>query len=156
MNKEKLSTSQKKEALEQSTKIVSTLSKISYQYRRLLSMNCTKYGISPNESGRLLMLYKFGDITTASQMSKAMGVTKSLVSRSVDNLTKKGYITTKHDELDRRVQHISLTESAQELCKKIYAESDDIYLRAVQGLTPRQMKRVAEAMEIMSENFEKM
>lgn len=138
-----------------SAEILATLSKVAYHYRRMLSMQSVNYGISPNEGGLMLLLHKHGDeISTASQIAKEMGVTKSLVSRSVDNLTKRGYLTITTDELDRRVQHLVLTDEAKEICEKIYRDSTNMYVQAVAGVDPADLEVATQVMRAISANFE--
>lgn len=134
--------------------ILSILSKVAYHYRRQLSNQSTNYGLSPNEGGLLLMLYKFSDISTASQISKEMGVTKSLISRSVEHLSNSGYLNIKSDDADRRVQHLVLTEKAKDICEKIYADSKEIYDKTVGNLTEKEKLEMAVLLNKIADNFE--
>ena len=154
MKKNELPQSLDQGKLEQSTRIITTLSKIAYHYRRMLSMQSTNYDISPNEGGLMLLLYRYKDITTATQVAKEMGVTKSLVSRSVDNLTKNGYLTIQQDDLDRRVQHLILTEKAKEICDGIYEDSTNIYIQAIKRLGEDDLAVTERVLNIIAENFE--
>lgn len=155
MKNEKLFPSLADNEIVKSAEILATLSKVAYHYRRMLSMQSVNYDISPNEGGLMLLLHKHGDeISTASQVAKEMGVTKSLVSRSVDNLTKRGYITITTDELDRRVQHLVLSDEAKEICEKIYLDSTNMYVQAVAGIDSKDLDVAIKVMRAISQNFE--
>ena len=65
-------------------------------------------GLSQNEIEVLLFLaHKKCD--TAREITQFRGISRSLVSKSVDLLMKKGYLEAKQDEKDRRVIHLLLS-----------------------------------------------
>ena len=47
------------------------------------------------------------------------GFSKSYVSKAVNKLLKRGYITIKQDEKDKRYQHIIINECAEEIVSKL-------------------------------------
>ena len=72
----------------------------------------SSYKLSPNEID-LLVALDMGLYDTAKEIADNLEISKSLVCRSVDSLTKKGYIDTQKDEKDKRVTHLILREEAK-------------------------------------------
>ena len=69
-------------------------------------------GLSQNEIEVLLIL-KQGCCNTARDMSRLRGMPRSLVSKSVDQLIKRGYVEARQDQRDRRVTRLQLLPPAQ-------------------------------------------
>ena len=67
---------------------------------------------SPNEINILILLSNNKHINTSSDLRVMLGVSKGLVSRSIDALLKKGLIVCRSDERDKRIQRIHLTKKA--------------------------------------------
>ena len=75
-------------------------------------------GLSQNEIEVLLFLaHKKCD--TAREITQFRGISRSLVSKSVDLLMKKGYLEAKQDEKDRRVIHLLLLPKAEKTIEKL-------------------------------------
>ena len=72
----------------------------------------SSYKLSPNEID-LLVALDMGLYDTAKEIADNFEISKSLVCRSVDSLSKKGYIDTQKDEKDKRVTHLILREEAK-------------------------------------------
>ena len=54
------------------------------------------------------------------QLSKIMGVNKTIISRVIDKLNKGGYVIKTKDEIDKRSYIVSITELGIEKVDKIY------------------------------------
>ena len=81
---------------------------------------------SPNEISILILLSNNKTINTSSALRLVLGVSKGLVSRSVDNLLKKNMIICIQDQDDKRIQRIKLTEQARPILEKIKKEAQTI------------------------------
>lgn len=57
---------------------------------------------------------------TPLNISKMMGVSKTIVSRILDKLIKEGYVTKTKNELDKRSYNITITDFGRETLEKIY------------------------------------
>ena len=84
-------------------------------YANELNKKVAQEKFSPNEMSVLILLSNNKTINTASQLKVILGVSKGLVSRSVEALAEKGLVDCRQDERDRRIQRIYLTEKAQPL-----------------------------------------
>lgn len=74
---------------------------------------------SPNELNLMLFLHNNPSINTASQLCTCLNVSKALICRSVRSLTQQGYLTARSDGRDRRIQHLYLTEKADQVTEKL-------------------------------------
>lgn len=81
---------------------------------------------SPNEISILILLSNNKTINTSSALRLVLGVSKGLISRSVDNLLKKNMIICIQDQDDKRIQRIKLTEQARPILEKIKKEAQTI------------------------------
>lgn len=106
--------------------------KIEKAYRRFFHEEAAQYQLSPNEIDVILFLHRNGTkVNTASDIAQFEGVSKGLIARSVDNLERKGYLQLVRDEGDRRVIHLHLTDTCDELVKGI-AEKKKLFLQSMQ------------------------
>ena len=78
-------------------------------YARVLNERLKDLKLSPNEMNILILLSNNPSITTSTQLNVFLGVSKGLISRSVESLVKKELIRIESDVTDRRIQHIYLT-----------------------------------------------
>lgn len=83
-------------------------------YAQVLNEELKDMKLSPNEINILILLSNNPNITTSTQLNMFLGVSKGLISRSIDSLMKKKMIRLENDLSDRRIQHIFLTSTAQE------------------------------------------
>ena len=86
------------------------------RYREAYSKYCCraiiKEPFSPNEMNLLIFLSNNPHMDTAKVLTVTLGVSKSLVCRSVDSLMQKGYLRGEVDPRDHRITHLILTEKA--------------------------------------------
>ena len=61
----------------------------------------------------MLMYLKRGKSDTSKDLVKERGYSRSLVSKTADQLMKQGYLTPEQDMEDRRIMHLKLTEKAE-------------------------------------------
>lgn len=81
---------------------------------------------SPNEINILIFLYNNPTIDTSSQLYVVLGVSKGLVSRSIDSLLKKGYLKSYIDSKDKRIQHLVLTDQVEPIIERVKSIKDNI------------------------------
>lgn len=96
-------------------------------YEKNLEKVLTKYELSQNEGSVLLFLHN-NNLNTAKEISEYRSISKSLVSKSVDSLCKKGYIDIREDEEDKRINRLYITENAKEAVEKLSLAQDEFYI----------------------------
>ena len=97
------------------SKNLSLFSTITKAYYEFTKKRLAGYKFTPNEISTMIYLLENDDIDTAKGISDRFGVTQSLICRSVDSLTKRGFITAEIDPNDRRVNHLTLHISDKKL-----------------------------------------
>ena len=71
--------------------------------------------LNQNEVDILLFLKQHREVDTAAEIAKYRCVSKSQICKSVDDLTRQGYLIVIPDEKDRRYQHLSLSEKGNQI-----------------------------------------
>ena len=91
-------------------------------YAKKIKDSFQEFNFSPNEISILIVLKNNSTITTSTELKVVLGVSKTLISRSVDSLEKKGLICTCIDEKDSRIHHLQLTGECKPILKIIDEE----------------------------------
>lgn len=104
-------------------------------------------GLLSSAETSIIMCLATTEADMASQIARYTGVSRSLMSKAVDNLVGNGWIETKRDEGDRRVVHLCLLPKAEpaaahccDLCERFFAamtsdlcpEDVDVFMRVVE------------------------
>lgn len=90
-------------------------------FSRIIIRRSTKeYEMPPQHLELLSQLIIHKDGMTPMNLSKIMGVNKTIISRIIDNLNKGGYLTKTKDIKDKRSYIISITDLGIEQVQKIY------------------------------------
>lgn len=91
-------------------------------------------GLSQNEIEVLLFLAK-GRYDTARDISRQRGMPRSLVSKSVDLLLKRGYLQASPDARDRRVARLRLLPPAQATVDRLVLAKEAFFSQLCRGIT---------------------
>lgn len=113
-------------------------------YARVLNERLKDLKLSPNEMNILILLSNNPSITTSTQLNVFLGVSKGLISRSVESLVKKELIRIESDVTDRRIQHIYLTADAIEeikILKKKFEKLMKIFYQKFQKKISKRWKK---------------
>ncbi len=85
------------------------------KYQEYCKENLGDYRFTPNETAMMIFMLEHPEVDTAKSIAANLGISQSLVCRSVDSLTQKGFITSIKDKKDRRVNHLTLIIEDSEL-----------------------------------------
>lgn len=113
-----------------------------------------RYAITANEMEFIVFL-GHGKMDTAKDIVNHRGYSRSLVSKTVDSLMRGGYITSRIDEKDRRVVHLSLTEKAREIMGDLEKTVEDIRNMSLEGITPEEILQAKDILNKILDNFQK-
>ena len=105
-----------------------------------------EFNFSPNEISILIVLKNNSTITTSTELKVVLGVSKTLISRSVDSLEKKGLICTCIDEKDSRIHHLQLTGECKPILKIIDEEIGKINKTLFNDVSVEEMKSLKQTM----------
>lgn len=87
------------------------------------------FGLTRNEADVLMFLSNNESHNTAMDIVRYRYISKSLVSKSVDNLVLKGYIKSRADTADRRYNRLFITAQAEGAVSKLHeAQSEFMHL----------------------------
>lgn len=112
----------------------------------------SSYKLSPNEID-LLVALDMGVYDTAKEIADNFEISKSLVCRSVDSLTKKGYIDTQKDEKDKRVSHLILREEAKPIVEVLKENRKKTTEDLLLGIDKEELKIFSKVLNQMKDNM---
>ena len=88
-------------------------------YEKSLQEVLIKYKLSQVQGNILLFLYN-NELNTAKDISEYRSISKSLVSKSIDNLYEKKYIYIKEDRDDKKITRLYLTDKSKNVVKSLH------------------------------------
>ena len=112
----------------------------------------SSYKLSPNEID-LLVALDMGVYDTAKEIADNFEISKSLVCRTVDSLTKKGYIDTQKDEKDKRVTHLILREEAKPIVDTLKENRKKTTEDLLRGIDEEELKIFSKVLDQMKNNM---
>lgn len=90
-------------------------------YEKMFADIIRERGITPNEKDVLLFLCNYPELDTASDIVAYRSISKSLVSKSVDSLCRRGLLESWQDGRDRRITHLRVAPAAAETLAELQA-----------------------------------
>ena len=132
---------------------LSYLSQIRKVHAERLNIKFQEENFSPNEISVLILLSNNKSINTSSQLTTILGVSKSLVSRSLAALERKGLIQTREASGDRRSREIYLTASASAVTKQLSEGIKEINEVVLADISEEEMRMMKETMEKIIDRF---
>lgn len=123
-------------------------------YGRQLKNKIPNYSFSPNEISILILLSNNPSIKTSTQLTIVLGVSKGLVSRSVDSLLRKGLIETYADPSDKRVSYIELSKNSVDVLDKIQFEIKKINQTLFSNISKEEFNQMIGVLEKMNKGIE--
>lgn len=123
-------------------------------YAKKIKDSFQEFNFSPNEISILIILKNNSTITTSTELKVVLGVSKTLISRRVDSLEKKGLIRICIDEKDTRVHHLKLTQECQPILKIIDEEIGKINKTLFYDVSVEEMKSLKQTMNKLQKRVE--
>lgn len=142
-----------KETAIRNSKNLSSFSAITKAYYEFTKKKLAGYKFTPNEISTMIYLLENDDIDTAKGISDRFGVTQSLICRSVDSLTKRGFITTETDSNDRRVNHLTLHISDKKLLSILKSMNTDFMDYILAGIPTEDVETFRTVLETIDEGL---
>lgn len=122
-------------------------------YAKKIKDSFEEYRFSPNEISILIVLKNNKTITTSTELKVVLGVSKALISRSVDSLEKKGLIQVYKDVQDSRVSHLKLTTQSQPVLEKVDEEIGKLNEQLCLDISEEEMRIFIQTLNKMRERF---
>lgn len=131
-----------------------SLSKLSKMYRAEVKAEMSDSDFSPNEFDLITFLSN-NEMDTSKEIADSLGLSKSLIARSVDSLVAKGYLETKTDERDRRYIHLVLTDEAEPIADRLRNRRKQFIASMTEGVSQEQFAQFEQTLEKMLANVER-
>lgn len=131
-----------------------SLSKLSKMYRAEVKAEMSDSDFSPNELDLITFLSN-NEMDTSKEIADSLGLSKSLIARSVDSLVAKGYLETRVDKEDRRYIHLVLTDHAKPIADRLRDRRKQFIASMTEGISQEQFTQFEEALEKMIANVER-
>lgn len=123
-------------------------------YAKKIKDSFQEFNFSPNEISILIILKNNSTITTSTELKVVLGVSKTLISRSVDSLEKKGLIRICIDEKDTRIHHLRLTDACKPVLKTIDEEIGKINKTLFYDVSVEEMRNLKQTMSKLQKRVE--
>ncbi len=122
-------------------------------YTKVISQVSAKFGMSKIEVDILLFLYNHPDYDTARDIVEVRCIAKSYVSKAVDLLMQRGYLTSMEDKKDRRILHLFIQASADNIIREA-KEAQELFMSIIGKGIPEEDQEVLERiLSRVSENI---
>lgn len=121
--------------------------------RQIINENLQPLGLSSAQGNILLHLFTQGQEMGQEQLVAQLDVSKPAISRTINSLETKGYITRQRDPDDKRAYRIRLTNKALEIGPEVEQIYNYVYTLAVQGISQEEFDSFVNLFSRMSENF---
>lgn len=120
--------------------------------RTVLREAVLEEGLTPNEIEVLLFL-EHGTYNTARDISRLRGMPRSLVSKAVDQLVRRGYVESSQDKQDRRVSRLQLLPASQSVVQRLAQARGDFLSKLCKGVTQEEFAAFFSMVEKMVANL---
>lgn len=107
-----------------------------------------EFGMTRPEWRTLATLGQHG-ILTSTQICGFSTMHKTKVSRAVQSLAKRGWLTRERDQADRRVEYLQLTQRGVKSYGKLVQMAREFELELIQSLPADAFESISEALDIL-------
>lgn len=121
--------------------------------RQIINEYLIPLNLSSAEGNILLHLLTQGQEMGQEQLVEQLDISKPAVSRALDSLEFKGYVTRQRDTDDKRARRVRLTGKALDIGPAVEQAYNRVYTLAVQGISPAEFDCFVNLFERISENF---
>jgi MarR family transcriptional regulator for hemolysin len=121
--------------------------------RQMINKDLQPLNLSSAEGNILLHLLTQGREMRQEQVVEQLDISKPAVSRTLNSLEKKGYVTRRPDPDDKRAQWVQLTDKAIEVGPAIEQIYNQIYTLAMKGISQEEFDYFVKLFGRISENF---
>lgn len=107
------------------TDLIISIQSIQYvmkAYERTLKKLCAEFGLTLLEAWIVGVMHSNPEMNTARDIAETRMLSKGNVSRAVENLIAKGYLSRRQDKRDRRLVYLSLQPAASAFTERLNEE----------------------------------
>lgn len=121
--------------------------------RQILNENLHSLNLGSTEGNILLHLLTQDQEMSQDDLVEQVDISKPAVSRALDSLETKGFVTRLPDLQDRRVHRVRLTDQAREIGPAIEQAYNHLYEVAMQGISQKELDDFVQMFRRIAENF---
>ena len=121
--------------------------------RQIINDNLKPLNLSSAEGNILLHLLTQGQEMGQEQLVNQLDISKPAVSRALNTLEIKGYVTRQRDPNDKRARWVRLTNKALEIGPAVEQAYNHVYKLAMQGISQDEFDYFVKLFSRISENF---
>ena len=129
------------------------LNNISNRVHAMFAKRIEPYGIAPEQFAAMKMISEDGEMTP-SKIAVMLAKAKPTVSRALDALEKKGFITRDETDADRRIRHIHLTKEGREVLDTVVPMAQSFNDTLYAQLTPQEVETFFRVLDTIGETIE--
>ena len=127
--------------------------KIKKVYEKMFYQVSEELELTQNEIDVLLFLHNNAPLNTASDIARYRAMSKSMISKSVDSLYKRGYLSYDIDELDKRCIHLKIEPVAMPIVKKLHEVQKQFFDILTSNISEEEYKVMETVLNKMYENI---
>ncbi|MDE6408319.1 MAG: MarR family transcriptional regulator [Anaeroplasmataceae bacterium] len=132
------------------------LNKITRSIHKIKTEEMNRFDLKSAHVSCLFYLYTSEKPLTSKELCEVCDEDKALISRSLDDLEKKGLVFCEEIKEKRYRSPLHLTQEGNEIGKYVAEKIDNLLEGATQGLSLEQRNAMYEGLEIIRNNLEKM
>jgi DNA-binding MarR family transcriptional regulator len=121
--------------------------------RQLVNEELKSLELSSAEGNILFQLLTQGDTVRQETIVEQLDISKPAVSRALDTLEQKGYVTREKVDADKRVSMVMLTSKAHSIRPRVESIYNEMFAVAARGLSDDDIRGFVELFGRVSENF---
>ena len=122
-------------------------------YQQLINPLCRKYDLTDSQVAVLLYVADPNPADTAAKIIKSQRLKKSLVSMSIDDLEKRGLLTSYYKEGDHKSKHLKVNEEARPIIEEALRIQEEYYALLTKGLSEKDKVTLNRCMSLVNMNI---
>ncbi len=136
------------------TSIVKSTRRVRELYDEAISRAASECGITKPEADVLLFLYNNPTLNTARDIVYYRGFSKAYVSKAVEPLLHRGYLSQVSDAQDRRKQLLSIS-GGEDMIKKLHRAQEEFMDELTRDIPQSDLDVFQRVSELMNKNAER-
>ena len=127
--------------------------KLKKMYEKMFYKLAEELQLTQNEIDVLLFLNNNSPLDTARDIARYRAMSKSMISKSVDSLYRKGFLSYETDETDKRCIHLKIKPATNSIVKKLHEVQKEFFNILTSNISEEEHKAMEIVLNKMYENI---
>ena len=127
--------------------------KLKKVYEKMFYQLTEELQLTQNEIDVLLFLNNNSPLDTATDIARYRAMSKSMISKSVDSLYRKGFLSYETDETDKRCIHLKIKPAAIPIVEKLHEAQKEFFYILTYNITKEEYKAMETVLNKMHQNI---